>query len=158
MEKAGGAVMNDCCLHNETTCENTIDQYPRSHCCPANGKRYSSVKRQTLLHHLFRPWQKSLTEQGYYFCTDPECDVVYFGQDNTVLHTDDLRTTVWQKTNDKKANICYCFGVSKETADADLNNNGDIRSFVLEQTRQSQCSCETHNPSGRCCLKDFPSS
>jgi len=123
---------------------------------PSMGKSITVLNEKTLLHHISGPCQKSLTEQGYYFCTDPGCDVVYFGQDNTVIHSNELRTSVWQKSNNNQATICYCFGVSKEQAENDAKNKGDIKAFVLEQTKQSACSCETMNPSGRCCLKDFP--
>ena len=27
---------------------------------------------------------------------------------------------------------------------------------IVEQTKNARCSCETSNPSGRCCLKVFP--
>jgi hypothetical protein len=27
---------------------------------------------------------------------------------------------------------------------------------VMAQTKAGLCSCDTSNPSGRCCLKDFP--
>jgi hypothetical protein len=27
---------------------------------------------------------------------------------------------------------------------------------VIEQTRLHNCACDVRNPSGRCCLKDFP--
>ena len=150
--------MNKCCSQSETTDEKTEGHYPKSHYCPANEKVYSSVKRKTLLHHISDLWHNSLIEQGYYFCTDPGCDVVYFGQDNTVVHTNDLRTTVWQKSKDKNATICYCFGVTINLAEIDNKKNRAIKAFVLEQTKQSLCSCETSNPSGRCCLKDFPAS
>ena len=139
--------MNQCCSNNETSANAA-----KSHNCPINGQSYSRVKRKTLLHHIKYPWQNTVTEQAYYFCTDPECDVTYFGQDNTTIPTHDLRTTVWQKTNSETANICYCFGVTKKLALSDK----DIITFVIQQTKNSSCSCETSNPSGRCCLKDFP--
>ena len=139
--------MDQCCSNNETS-----TNHPKSHNCPANGRPYPGVKRKTLLHHITQPWKNLISEQGYYFCTDPECDVVYFGQDNTTIQTDDLRTTVWQKANNELANICYCFGVTKKMALSDK----DIKAFVIEQTKNALCSCETSNPSGRCCLKDFP--
>jgi len=31
-----------------------------------------------------------------------------------------------------------------------------IRDFVVAQTRLGLCACDTRNPSGRCCLIDFP--
>jgi len=146
--------MKKCCTEKENPAAETSKHYPGSHCCPANGQPYVSVKRKTLLHHISQPWLSSLPEQGYYFCTDPDCDVVYFGEDNMVVHTDELRTAVGQKSHDKHAAICYCFGISKALARLDKT----IKDFVSNETKKSNCSCETSNPSGRCCLKDFPKS
>lgn len=143
--------MNDCCADHVISNRSSAN-YPKSHTCPANGKSYSSVKHKTILHHIIHPWNKSLTEQGYYFCSDPACEVVYFGQDNTMINNDSLRTTVWQKSIDENSTICYCFGITKKLALTDKN----IKSFVIEHTKNSFCSCETSNPSGHCCLKDFP--
>ena len=48
--------------------------------------------------------------------------------------------------------LCYCFGVSR----ADFDRNPGTKDFVTAQTKAGLCACETSNPSGRCCLKDFP--
>lgn len=146
--------MNDCCNTNEMHEDELPEHHAKSHRCPVNGKKYASVHRKTLLHHILHPWDKTITEQEYYFCTDPDCDVVYYGQDNSVIRTDELRTTIWQKSKGKRDSICYCFGVTKALALLDKN----IKKFVIRQTKESLCSCETSNPSGRCCLKDFPRS
>lgn len=144
--------MNDCCTGKNNTEDEFFSKESSSHCCPGNGKSYKSVKRKTLLHHILQPWINKISKQTYYFCTDPDCDVVYFGEDNSVVHTDKLRTTVWQKSSDKNAAICYCFGITKALARLDKS----VKKFVRKQTKESNCSCETSNPSGRCCLKDFP--
>ena len=144
--------MNDCCANRDNTESDSSKKDSSTHCCPSNGQPYKSVKRKTLLHHVLQPWLNKFIKQKYYFCTDPDCDVVYYGEDNSVVHTGELRTTVWQKSSDKNAAICYCFGISKALAQLDKN----IKNFVKKQTKQSNCSCETSNPSGRCCLKDFP--
>lgn len=140
--------MNNCCKPTKAT------TYPQSLNCPVNGKSYTGVKRKTLLHHITRPWHKVLSEQGYYFCSDPDCDVVYFGQDSTLIYSRELRTSVGQKSKDINSTVCYCFGITKKSAISDKN----CRSFVIEQTKNSLCSCGTSNPSGLCCLKDFPHS
>ena len=145
--------MNDCCNTKEMAAEEMHESHAEKHACPANGRTYASVKRKTLLHHILYPWQKTITEQQYYFCTDPDCDVVYYGDDDSVILTDELRTTVWQKSKDKRDTICYCFGITKALARME-----NIKKFVIQQTKDSLCSCETSNPSGRCCLKDFPES
>jgi hypothetical protein len=48
--------------------------------------------------------------------------------------------------------LCYCFGISRE----DFKRDPGLRDFVVAKTKAGECSCETKNPSGRCCLKDFP--
>jgi hypothetical protein len=119
--------------------------------CPVNGKEYASVGIKTILHHVAKPWQKDLTSKGYYFCSDKDCDVVYFGQDDSVILKSELRTKVGIKETVPDRTICYCFGVSGTTAREKI-----ALDFVKDKTRQALCSCETSNPSGRCCLKDFP--
>ncbi len=110
---------------------------------------YLEVPRETILHHLDKPWLHPLKEQKYFFCHDPECDVVYFTEDHNVINKSQLRTRVGIKEQDDNALICYCFGVSKKEA-------REAKAFVIQQTKTSACACTTRNPSGRCCLKDFP--
>lgn len=125
---------------------------PKKASCPVNGKEYGSVGVKTILHHLAEPWSESLKGQSYYYCTDVNCDVVYFGQDQSVILMSALRTKVGLKDASPERSVCYCFGVSYAVAE----NDKRVKVFVTEMTKQSLCSCETSNPSGRCCLKDFP--
>jgi hypothetical protein len=127
---------------------------PRRHRCPVNGKEYGLVSYKTILHHLAKPWKKVLREQSYYFCSDSGCEVAYFGCDNTVIPKSELRTIPGVKENGPERTICYCFGVSYIAAKKDSS----ILKYVKEKTQQSLCSCETSNPSGRCCLNSFPKS
>ncbi len=138
--------MSDCCSSQHKK------NYPTAHHCPVNGKKYSSVKTRTMLHHLKTPWNRTLNSQGYYFCSDPDCEVVYFGQDNSTFNQSEIRTSVGQKKSEKHSTVCYCFGVSQKLA----NESPEVKQFVFEQTQTANCSCEITNPSGRCCLKDFP--
>jgi len=138
--------MSDCC--STSTCETRVDR----HRCPVNGREYSQVAATTILHHLNQPWCNELKPQRYFFCDDPDCYVVYFGEDNRVIEKAALRTQVGIKSHSDDAPLCYCFGVSRR----DAINNPSIRDFVVQQTREKHCACETRNPSGRCCLKDFP--
>lgn len=139
--------MSDCCAPNKE-----VEPHPKRHVCPGNGKQFLEVPYSTVIHHVRSPWTLSPKKQVYYFCDDPNCDVVYFGIDNSKILKDQLRTKVGIKETSEDALICYCFGVSK--LDAQINEQA--KAFVIEQTQQSLCSCTTHNPSGRCCLKDFP--
>ena len=137
--------MNNCCNTSQHT-------PPKTHVCPVNGKTYSSVPVGTVMHHIRQPWSRPLGDQAYYFCDDPECSVVYFGLDNTIIDKDSLRTKVGIKEQAGESPICYCFGVSRQQS----TNCPEARQFIIEQTRNHACSCATSNPSGRCCLNDFP--
>lgn len=141
--------MHNCCA--TSICENT---HPKKHCCPVNGHEYSEVSARTIAHHVSEAWNWQQTAKRYFFCDDPACEVVYFGDDGSTLLKSQLRTRVGVKEAFDDALLCYCFGVSKK----DFRTTPATRDFVLAQTKAGLCSCETSNPSGRCCLKDFPKS
>jgi len=138
--------MSDCC-----NSQNEKRTFPRKFSCPENSKNYVSVSHKTILHHIKSPWKNKLTEEQYYFCDDPECEVTYFGLEGSVIKKSELRTKVGIKEKDDEALVCYCFGVSKATAKQDKT----IKTYVSKNTKENLCACEIRNPSGRCCLKDF---
>lgn len=137
-----------------TTCCTAKDKpdYPAKAICPRNGQSYRRVARKTLLHHLSKPWQRDIPEQGYYFCDSSDCEVVYFGEDTRTFTQTDLRTPVGQKSQQPERTLCYCFDVTLQ----DIVDNTSARNYVIDQTRGGTCDCEIRNPSGRCCLRDFP--
>jgi hypothetical protein len=87
---------------------------------------------KTVLHQIAEPWCWDGLQDTYFFCDDPDCEGA--------------------KEGSKGALLCYCFGVSFH----DAVENPEIRQFVIEQTKKGICACEIRNPSGKCCLKDFP--
>jgi len=139
--------MSDCC--SSTSCSTS---HQLKHRCPANAVEYRAVPSKTIAHHIARPWEWSDRGHAYFFCEDPDCDVVYFSDDDQVILQSELRTVVGNKRSSDDALICYCFGVTR----ADAREAPSIKDYVVEQTKQKLCSCDTSNPSGRCCLKDFP--
>lgn len=139
--------MSDCC---STSC--TTGEFPKKSVCPVNGREYGQVSAITIKHHIKAPWAWQEKSQGYYYCSDPNCEVVYFGQDGSMIEKDAVRTEVGAKADSENALVCYCYGVSKAEAHADPS----IREFVIEETKQQRCACEFRNPSGNCCLADFP--
>lgn len=139
--------MSDCC---SMTCAS--DVFPRRHTCPVNGNAYGRVSPVTMKHHIRAPWAWREQHQGYYFCTDPDCRVVYFGEDGSIIDRAALRADVGVKQKSDNALVCYCYSISRREAALDPR----IREFVVEETRQQRCACEYRNPSGRCCLADFP--
>ena len=141
--------MSDCCSGSCAT-NHTHKLYR----CPVNGKEYKEVSIKTVMHHVKEPWNLQEKRQIYYFCEDPECEVVYFGQDDSTIENSALRTPVGIKDKSGNALVCYCFGITVDQA-ATLTK---AKAFVIEQTKGHVCECEARNPSGRCCLKYFPKS
>ena len=139
--------MNNCCSRSGSE-----TNQPGRHICPVNGKLYTEVPIVTIMHHIDKPWEWEHPEQRYYYCDDPDCDVVYFGQDNSIIKKYSIRTQLSSKEKSDSALVCYCFGVNKKQAIENIK----AKQFVIDQTRQKKCSCLTSNPSGKCCLKDFP--
>ena len=145
--------MSDCCGNSASQNKSSENKLlPRKFTCPINAQQYLEVEIKTILQHIQSPWEKELQDEKYYFCDDPDCDVVYFGLSGSVIKKSELRTLVGKKEKSVDTLICYCFGVSKKAA----HKNSDIKMYVTQQTKKKNCACETRNPSGRCCLKDFP--
>lgn len=139
--------MSDCCSPSG---DNKI--HPKKHPCPSNGLACAEVSARTISHHIKCAWEWSPTTSRYFFCEDAACDVVYFGEDGSTFLNSQLRTKVGVKEKHGDRLLCYCFGVSN----TDFQRNPVIKEFVMAQTKAGLCSCDTSNPSGRCCLKDFP--
>lgn len=141
--------VSDCC--DSSGC---VSSQPQKYRCPGNGVAYAEVSARTILHHVKSAWAWQPTAQRYFFCEDPACQVVYFGDDDSTITLSELRTPIGQKNTSYEAMLCYCFGVTKE----DYSARPSTRDFVVSQTKNGQCSCDTSNPSGRCCLRNFPKS
>jgi len=139
------------------SCCATSDSKPsKYHDCPRCSTKCTQVLYSTILLHIKKPWKnycESLVERTYYFCADSNCKVVYFTGDNLVISKSELRTLVGIKElGNDDALACYCFDITLSEA----KNNSELKQFVIDKTKNKLCSCESQNPSGRCCLKDFP--
>ncbi len=132
------------------------DTSPKRHACPKNGKEYLQVSFSTVLQHIKKPWNQNFLKQGektHYFCSDPDCEVVYFDEKNSIIIKSDLRTLVGIKEpQNDNAMACYCFDITL----AEAKSDSKLKQYVINQTKNNFCSCESQNPSGKCCLKDFP--
>ena len=140
--------MSDCC-----TSPGCDGKNPKKGRCPATGKEYAEVSVRTITHHVKASWSWTPTARHYYFCDDPVFDIAYFGDDGSIIPKSGLRTRIGIKERNGDDFLCYCFGVSR----ADFVRDPAIKNFVIAQTKAGLCSCETSNPSGRCCLRKFPS-
>ncbi len=139
--------MSDCCSKS-----NNVTPFPSKHICPENKQARRLVSPETIKHHIKKPWMWKPKNQGYYFCSDPNCSVVYFGQDDSVIKSDSLRTIVGIKSPSDNDLVFYCYVITK----AEAKNDPMTRQFVVEEKKNGNCACKARNPSGKCCLADFP--
>lgn len=52
--------------------------------------------------------------------------------------------------------VCYCFQISRGDIEQDVRESGgrSVPHFIRSEIRAGHCSCETLNPTGKCCLGD----
>lgn len=133
--------MSDCC---------STSHWQRAQ-CPQCHNECREVASATMLQHLESPWLHTLATEPHFFCANRDCEVIYFALNGNRYTIGDLRP----ETREAMARdmICYCYGINKTVA----QNDPAAKTFVINQTRNKACACESRNPSGRCCLKDFPS-
>lgn len=139
--------MSDCCSSSSESKPKTskLD-------CPACGEKCLNVSLKAMLHHIKQPWTYEFSAEQYYYCDHADCDVAYFSNTDEIIYEPDIRDNQHDTDQINDPLVCFCFGARK----SETSTNKAIKNFVVQQTKVSMCSCETANPSGRCCLKDFP--
>ncbi len=135
------------------------ESHEKKRTCPQCGHIQALTAFKTLLHHLREPYHQKIKETAaYYFCHNPDCEIVYFDQQDNIFLQNMLRWPIGQKSKSGDRKICYCFDVSYQQVVNDMKKNGKsiIKDFVIRQTKSKNCACEIRNPSGKCCLANFP--
>lgn len=95
-------------------------------------------------------------DAAWFYCDLPACDVVYFTPDGRTIRRGDLRVRVGAKETDPPHTVCYCFGHTVEGIRDEIARTGEstVVASITAKVRAGECSCETSNPKGRCCLGD----
>lgn len=124
--------------------------------CPFAGKRGKPVPLVTL-RSLVLPEHAAVVEgREWFFCSLPDCEVVYFTHDGRTLEKSALKVRVGLKEREAPRPVCYCFGHTVESIRQEIETSG--RSTVVASIRKKveagECSCEVLNPKGTCCLGD----
>jgi len=136
--------MSDACCH--TTIEKT------QLLCPECNQSCLPVSRQTMLHQVQFPENQRIPENNYAFCANRNCTAGYVSI-SAIIPKSQLRAF----QSDRKSMLCHCFDISESayrTALAD-SSAAAIKAFIVQQTKDGLCACESRNPAGRCCLADF---
>ncbi len=123
--------------------------------CPENGARAKKVGIRTVK-ALVRQLPFRMPPAQYYFCTAPDCDVVYFASDSAapVFRRGDLLVAVGAKQATGPRYLCYCFGITEESIQEEVARSGMATAAqrITAEVKAGNCACELKNPSGRCCL------
>ncbi len=143
---------SDCCVILESV--NTAK--PKASVpCPSCKLSARSVGRMTVFHFLKPEYHGTISEAPYYYCSDPDCQIVYFTETSHPQHTtDQLREDFKQAARKQQHLLCYCFGYSAKMILKEIAETGqsDVGRKIANNIKENLCACEARNPSGKCCL------
>jgi len=125
--------------------------------CPGTktpGKKVKTVTVESLAREDVPPLGEG---REWMFCDERDCDVVYFASDGPTLRKSDISVRVGAKESEPPHAVCYCFGHTEESIRDELLRCGttSVVESVTAKVRAGECSCETKNPKGSCCIGDL---
>jgi hypothetical protein len=150
--------MSDCCIRNQrkeavatVVSEQRGQQDSRCKACGTEGR---PVLRQTVLHHVKHEHLSRVNGEAFRFCAEPNCDVVYYDDQQTHFTVAELRELVSAKTHGDNRPICYCFDFIEGDARKEIEYTGRtmIPLQISNLIKSGMCACEVRNPAGICCL------
>ncbi|MBI2932794.1 MAG: cation transporter [Planctomycetes bacterium] len=124
--------------------------------CPVAGKPGRRVPEVTL-RSLIRSDRLSEVEgREWFYCDLPDCDVVYFASDGRTVLKNDIQVRVGAKEKTSPRMVCYCFGHTAESIREEIErtSQSSVAASIAAKVKAGECSCETMNPKGTCCLGD----
>ncbi|MBI2843913.1 MAG: (2Fe-2S)-binding protein [Armatimonadetes bacterium] len=120
-------------------------------CCGAVGLPVLALT----MRNMVRDDLQSLVDEGFRFCSTPECQVVYFDNGSRRYFSKaDLKVRVGIKETEHPVPVCYCLGVTEADILRAIVENGccntleDVKHYTGARTGRE---CRLKNPSGRCC-------
>lgn len=142
--------MEDCCSNlREIEIEIENDGY-----CPSCKNKAKNVKLITLKSLLRSSVLEVLNAKAsHYFCSNIDCDVVYFDTNKKYL-VSDIKVAVHQKDVSENTPICYCFDWTKEKIKEYVEKRltPNPIEHIRDNIKENRCGCEVNNPQGSCCL------
>ncbi len=112
------------------------------------------VERITVGSHV-NPEYWHLLGDDFYFCPNPECDVVYFNG-RVTFTVKEVKTKVFFKEKGSPRPLCYCKQVTEEDVVEAIKRGARSVKEVEEMTGIGNGGhCLVTNPSGRCCRRFY---
>lgn len=123
--------------------------------CPRTGTPGRPVPAKTV-RALVRDVPVDETDRPWHYCGDPDCEAVYFDPSGAVIEKSALAVRVGEKEKDAPHTVCYCFGHTVEGIRDEVLRTGrsTVVASITAKVKAGECSCETKNPKGSCCLGD----
>ncbi|MBI4586008.1 MAG: cation transporter [Planctomycetes bacterium] len=124
--------------------------------CPAAGKPGKRVPPVTVRSLVRDERASEIDGREWFFCDLPDCQVVYFAQDGKTFSKEALKVRVGVKEKVAPRPVCYCFGHTVESIRDEIARTGrsTVLASITAEVKAGECSCETMNPKGTCCLGD----
>lgn len=108
---------------------------------------------------LAKPYLKTtLTEDGYFLCTNKKCPVAYYSQTQRVILSSDVDCDIWFKEYRNKIMVCYCRDISLDDvvfAVSRLDTPTIPKVVHFLQKSDIEPDCVLKNPTGVTCEKLF---
>ena len=146
--KQGG----QCCLVTEKT------EAPAKAECPISKTLSRKVQRRTVEHLVKAESVGSIQNVQYYYCTAPDCSVVYFPIENAPPITQsNINAKVFSKDGGEDVNVCYCFEWKRGRIKDEIVRTGKSTASlqIAREVKAGTCACDVKNPKGECCLGDI---
>jgi len=141
----------ECCLVTEKTSAQVRAE------CPISRTSSRRLQRRTL-EHLLKPGKVAeMHNVQYYYCTAPDCRVVYFSIEHLPHFTvDDVQVRVLAKDKGDDVHVCYCFDWTRGRIKDEIHrtNRSTASVQIAREVKAGNCTCDIRNPKGECCLGD----
>jgi len=126
-----------------------------SELCPVTATAGHKVRQVTLGNHIRPEYWRRAWQDGFYFCSEPTCRLVYYNNVARVYFTqEEIRTRVGIKSGSPPTPVCYCMNVTEEDIIEEIqvkrccDSLEDIKEYTRARTGKL---CHITNPAGRCC-------
>lgn len=111
--------------------------------CNQKGKKVPSVTVTSLVEAEFRP---RISDQTYFFCEEPNCNVVYFSEDASSSFTKgQLSVRVGLKETVDPITVCYCFGHTVSSIRDEIKETGNRRPRKRFASRSGQANVSANS-------------
>ena len=122
--------------------------------CPICGEFGNRVELFTVHSLVQESFIATIREDLYFFCANPDCEVVYYSFCKDVIRKCQIKTRVGLKEKEAPRPVCYCFGHTIEDSHEEIQQKGrgTVEKEISDKIQAGLCHCEDANPEGRCCL------